>query len=197
MIDLDKLLHITRDTQSPAQGKVLISNPLLNDFFFRRSVVLLVDHGDEGSFGVILNKPLDIKLQDITESFSGLDSQVFLGGPVKSDGLFYLHRLGGVIPGSVAITKGLWWGGDTEILEQLMSDPELSINNHVRFYLGYAGWVSGQLEEEMVNKSWVLSDIDPEEVTGAESSNLWIAKVRALGKNFDPWLKFPADPSLN
>ncbi len=197
MIDLDKLLHIKRDKQPPAQGKVLISNPLLNDFFFRRSVVLLVDHGEEGSFGVILNKPLDLKLQDVTTAFSALNTHVYLGGPVKADGMFFLHRLGGLLPGSVGITQGLWWGGDTEILEQILSDPTFAREDHVRFYLGYAGWVTGQLDQEMQNKSWVLADIDPDEVIGKASTDLWTLKVKSLGKEYDPWLRFPADPSLN
>jgi putative transcriptional regulator len=197
MIDLDKLLNIKREKKQPSQGKVLISNPLLSDFFFRKSVVLLVDHGVDGSFGVIINKPLEFRIHEVTTSFTGLKTNVYLGGPVKTDGVFYLHRLGSLIPGSIGISQGLWWGGDPGELEKLLSDPDFSGHEMVRFYLGYSGWVTGQLDEEILNKSWLISDISPEEVIGSNSSGLWDSKVIARGKEFESWLKFPVDPSCN
>jgi putative transcriptional regulator len=197
MIDLDKLLNIKREKKQPAQGKVLISNPFLSDFFFRRSVVLLVDHGEEGSFGVIINKPLDFKINEVTTNFSSFKSHVYLGGPVKTDSVFYLHRLGDLIPGSVGIFNDLYWGGDSVKLEELLGDPSFHGHDLVRFYLGYAGWTGGQLDEEIVGKSWLISDVSPEEVIGSKSEELWSNKVMARGKEYEPWLHFPADPSFN
>lgn len=197
MIDFDKLFNIAPAGVKPSQGKVLISNPLLSDFFFRRSVVLLIDHGEDGAFGLILNKPLDFSIQDVTASFPSSRSGLYLGGPVKTDGIFYIHKLGLLIPESTEIMSGVWWGGNAEVLEELLNEPEMQYHESVRFFLGYSGWTSGQLEEEIENKSWQIADVQPDEIISAAPSDLWDQKVRSLGKHYEPWLKFPADPSFN
>ncbi len=196
-MDLDNILNIKKATIEPTQGKVLISNPFLSDFFFYRSVVLLVDHSEDGSFGLIINKPLEFTLKDFTSQFEDAEKNVFLGGPVKTDGLFYLHTLGDVLSNSQLIFDGLWYGGNTETLNDLINIRGQEIWQQVRFYLGYSGWVTGQLDQEVENKSWVISNIDTEEIMGDHSKDLWQKKVRSLGKSFDPWLKLPADPTYN
>ncbi len=197
MKDLDQILNIKQGGTPPAKGSVLISNPFLSDYFFRRAVVLLIDHGSDGSFGVIINKPMDIRLDQITQTFPKTDSQVYLGGPVKTDGVFYLHSMGDALPGSLEVLNGVYWGGDLETMNYLLqSDPTL-MNRKVRFYLGYAGWTSGQLNEELLNRSWVIAEAYHHEVIGDVGPGLWHEKVKALGKDFEPWLNFPPDPSFN
>ncbi len=197
MMDLDKILNIRQANLPPTRGRVLISNPFLSDYFFKRSVVLLVDHGSEGSFGVIVNKPLDVKLNQITKEFSHSESSVYLGGPVKTEGVFYLHSLGDRIPGSLEVLEGVYWGGDLESLNLIMkAEPDLMPGN-VRFYIGYAGWVSEQLNDELENRSWLVAETHPEEVIGHYGPDLWQQKVQSFGKSFEPWLNFPPDPSFN
>ncbi len=197
MHDLDKILNIRRATLKPSQGKILISNPFLSDYFFRRSVVLLIDHGADGSFGVIINKPLNIRVSELTSAFPSAKSDLFLGGPVKTDGIFFMHTLGSEIPESLLVMDGLYWGGDMQMLDSLLkNDPEYSANK-IRFFLGYSGWVTDQLDNELLNKSWIVADTNPEEIIGVYYTDLWYEKVRALGKPFEPWLNFPPDPSFN
>lgn len=197
MIDLDKILNIKKSTARPTRGRVLISNPFLSDYFFKRAVVLLVDHGEDGSFGVIVNKPLDFSLDEVTSSFKPATSKVFLGGPVKTEGLFYIHTLGDLIPDSLQVMKGLWWGGNLEVLEDMMLSDTASTMQNVRFYMGYSGWVTNQLRGEIQSRSWAIANINPMEIMASDTDNLWNNKVRELGKSYDPWLKLPADPSYN
>jgi len=196
-MDLDKILNIRQPAMLPAKGRVLISNPFLSDYFFRRAVVLLIDHGVDGSFGVIVNKPLDMQLDQITSGIPGNRSGVYLGGPVKTEGVFYMHTLGEVIPGSLEVLSGVYWGGDLEALNVLVeADPE-QMQNRIRFYVGYAGWVTNQLNDELINRSWMVAETTPDEVIGSASQMLWPDKVKELGKPFEPWLNFPPDPSFN
>jgi putative transcriptional regulator len=197
MIDLDKILNIRQAKVKPQKGMVLISNPFLSDYFFRRSVVLLIDHGSDGSFGVIVNKPLNIHINEVTSSFPMAKSGVYLGGPVKTDGIFYMHTLGSAIPGSEEVMEGVYWGGNLQMMEQFIeSNPDQAMDR-IRFFVGYSGWVTDQLQEELINKSWIVEHATPEEVIGNRVSSLWHDKVKALGKPFEPWLNFPPDPSFN
>src|SRR5512137_1275084 len=92
----------------PKQGSILISEPSLRDFYFRQSVVLLAEHNEEGTFGVIINKPIEARLKDIVKGFSGIDLPVYLGGPVKTNSIFFIHTHS-EIDQSLPIMQGLYW----------------------------------------------------------------------------------------
>ena len=123
---------------APKQGIILISEPSLQDFYFKQSVVLLAEHNEEGTFGVIINKPLEAQLTDVVKEFPGFDFPVYLGGPVKTDSIFFVHTKPD-IPGSLKIMKGLFWGGEVKIIRAMMEHGELS-EHDIRFYVGYSGW---------------------------------------------------------
>ena len=95
---------------TPIQGALLISEPFLKDFYFRRSVVLLAEHNDDGSFGLIINKPVEVMLNEIVKDFPYFETKLFIGGPVNTDSLFILHTLGKQIKNSFQIMPGLYWG---------------------------------------------------------------------------------------
>ena len=80
--------------KKPHQGILLISEPSLRDFYFRQSVILLAEHNEEGSFGVIINKPIETRVNEILLNFPEVDMPVYLGGPVKTDSLFFIHTNG-------------------------------------------------------------------------------------------------------
>ena len=96
----------------PKKGRLLISDPFLPDPYFKRSVVLLVEHNEDGSLGFILNKPLEISLSDTELKVNGANHSMFFGGPVQSTDLFYVHSKGIQIDGSTEVKDGLFWGGD-------------------------------------------------------------------------------------
>ena len=113
-----------RQRIKPKQGTILISEPSLRDFFFRQSVILLAEHNEEGTFGLIINKPIEVKLKEIIKGFPAYKLPVYLGGPVKTDSLYYLHTHG-EIEGSLLVMDGLYWGGDLDKIRELMKLKEM------------------------------------------------------------------------
>jgi len=130
----------------PKKGKLLIAEPsLTGDVSFNRSVVLLAEHNDEGSVGFILNKPLNYSMNDLVEEIE-MPFPVFNGGPVEQDNLYFIHKVPDLIPNSVEISDGIYWGGDFEITVTLVNSGKIS-QNDIRFFLGYSGWASLQLDQ--------------------------------------------------
>lgn len=180
----------------PAAGRILISEPLLQDFYFRRSVVLLADHSDEGTFGLILNKPVDVRFNDVIKGFPKFNAPLYLGGPVQTSNLYFVHTLGDQVAGSMKIQEGLYWGGDIEQIKEMITLDQLGPQN-IRFFIGYAGWVSKQLDRELDENSWVVSKASTEQLILSNPENLWREIVKTLGKDFALWANYPPDPLLN
>jgi len=180
----------------PAPGRILISEPLLQDFYFRRSVVLLADHSEEGTFGLILNKPVDVRFNDVIKGFPNFKALLYLGGPVQTSNLYFIHTLGEKVEGSMKILDGLYWGGDLEQIKEMMTLDQLNPSN-IRFFIGYSGWVSKQLDRELDENSWVVSSASTEQLILANPDNLWRDIVKTLGKDFSLWANYPPDPLLN
>lgn len=179
----------------PKQGIILISEPSLRDFYFRQSVVLLAEHNEEGSFGVIINKPIEARIKDIIKGFPGLNMPVFLGGPVKTDSIFFIHTRS-EIAGSIPIMEGLYWGGDINVVKAMMKVREIS-PSEIRFFVGYSGWSPKQLDREISEKSWVLSHTTIPEVINDHPENLWSNYLKSMGEDYAIWANFPADPTFN
>lgn len=186
----------TRKVLKPGSGRILIAAPFLNDFYFGRSVVLLADHGKEGSFGIVMNKPLDLQFNDILQEFPNFTAGVYVGGPVKSDSLFFVHTLGEAIPQSVKIIDGLYWGGDIDEIRSAIVEGRIEARQ-IRFFLGYSGWSPDQLERELEEHSWVVTQATTNELLDAEPAKMWNGLVRSLGKNYSDWVNYPIDPRMN
>jgi len=187
-------LHINK--LKPSQGKVLISEPFLDDDYFRRTVVLLVEHNENGSFGLILNKPMEVKLNEAITGFPEFNSSLHFGGPVNKDQLFYLHTHGELIEDSVGIKKGLYWGGDFDRAKALIKQKKVK-ENSIRFFAGYSGWEPGQLEDEMKAKSWIVCNASVKDIMSVNTSSLWRDVLKKMGKEYAILSNFPEDPSLN
>ena len=179
----------------PEQGIILISEPSLQDYYFRQSVVLLAEHNREGTFGVIINKPIQMKLSEVFDDLVDFDTQMYLGGPVKTDSIFFIHRMEGV-EGSLKIMQGLYWGGDIQTIKSYMRSG-LVTEEQIRFFVGYSGWSPKQLDREISEHTWVLSHTSPGEVIGTDTSGLWSDYIKHMGKDYAIWANFPADPNLN
>lgn len=180
----------------PKKGRVLIAEPFMNDFYFKRSVVLLTEHNKSGSFGFILNKPLDITVNDALENFPKFDAPVYMGGPVQSDSLFYVHSQGNLIEDSMPIKNNLYWSGDFEQLKQLISDQQI-FPHEIKFFIGYSGWDGEQLAQEIEDESWIISDINIKNITQFNNENLWKDVLQKMGPKYSLLSNFPEDPSLN
>jgi putative transcriptional regulator len=196
MTDINDILRIKTNNLKPAKGKILISEPFLIDYYFKRSVVLLAEHSEEGTFGLILNKPVDIKISDIIEKFPDLDTPVYLGGPVKTDNIYFIHSKGEQINGSMEIIPGIYWGGEIEIVKELIALGKVS-SSEIKFFVGYSGWVSRQLEAELEKNSWLVSDIKANDIMAIQTVDLWNTVVENMGSDYSYWNNFPSDPVLN
>ncbi len=187
---------MTRNKLQPAPGRLLISEPSLQDVFFKKSVVLLAEHNEEGSFGLIINKPVNVRLPEVVKDLQDFNVRLFLGGPVKTDSLFFIHTLGEMVKGSLKILPGIYWGGDLDQVRDLMKSGQLSENN-IRFFIGYAGWASEQLDEEMKINSWVVAETNENQIITEDPEHLWQKLMKAMGQDYEIWANFPSDPSLN
>ena len=181
----------------PTKGRLLLSEPFLQDEYFSRSVILLCEHNDEGSFGFVLNNYLDIDLYEVSTNFPNIPAKVSLGGPVKNQNLYFIHTLGNLIPDSTLICDTIYLGGDFEVLsKKLLDNP--SLLEHVRFFLGYSGWNHGQLKEELTEKSWlVLDKFDTKEVMDTSYLDIWKDLMSQQGGKYKMMAEFPLDPRLN
>ncbi|MCB0529514.1 MAG: YqgE/AlgH family protein [Saprospiraceae bacterium] len=153
-------------------GQLLLAEPFMQDPYFRRAVVLLCEHHDEGSIGFILNKSIEMGVNDLMSDFPKFDAEVFYGGPVQTDTLHYVHNFGEQLEESVKVSDGVWWGGDFDKLKFLISS-ELVQPENIRFFVGYSGWSGGQLEEEMEYGSWVAAPMDANYIFKLPPARLW------------------------
>ena len=181
----------------PKKGKLLIAEPTLTgDVSFNRSVVLLAEHGEHGSVGFILNKPLDYTVSDLVTEIE-IPFQVFNGGPVEQDNLYFIHKVPHLIANSIEISDGIYWGGDFENLINLINKGVIS-EEDIRFFLGYSGWSSLQLELELTSKSWIVVANDYQsEIIHKSSDAFWKEKMMELGGDYLLWSNSPENPSLN
>ena len=182
--------------KKPAQGSLLISEPFMNDNYFKRTVVLLSEHDEKGSVGFILNKLTDICLNKAVEDFPDFDAPLFFGGPVDTDMLFYIHTLGDKLQGARKIAGNIYWGGDYEQLK-FLADTKQIRPNEVRFYAGYAGWMPKQLDNELKEKSWLISGSSIDFAFRSNTSSLWSDVLKSMGSEFAILANFPENPNLN
>jgi len=180
---------------APEKGRIIISEPLLSGNFFGRSTVLLVEHSPNGSVGFILNKPLEAKINELFIMPTGYIPQLFVGGPVGGDSLFYIHTLGEQIEGSSHVKDELYWGGDFEALKLAIASGNIG-PGQVKFFVGYSGWSAGQLENEIAENSWLVTDADTSLVMNSDR-NFWNESVRNAGGHYETWQNFPEDPNSN
>lgn len=180
----------------PKKGRLLISKPYLHDPYFKRSVVLLTEHSKEGSVGFILNKEVDINIDEAIEEFPDFESKLYLGGPVQKDSLYYIHTIGDTISDSVEINKGIYWGGNFEVLKVLIESRKIK-KSELKFFMGYSGWSADQLANELKNDSWLVADINKVDIINTEPEDLWPDIIRGMGKEYAVLANFPEHPSLN
>jgi putative transcriptional regulator len=180
----------------PAKGRLLVSEPYLADPYFRRTVVLLCEHNDEGSFGFVLNRHMDMGVNDLMENMPYINARVSIGGPVQSGNLYYLHTLGAHLENSIEVVDGVHMGGDYEQLRSILTtDPKLT--RHVRFFVGYSGWSEDQLDRELADRAWLIAHADKKRIMFTGKRDLWADTLRAMGREFAPLANFPEDPTLN
>jgi putative transcriptional regulator len=178
------------------KGKLLIAEPaILNDSAFNRAIVLLTEHTSNNSVGFIINRPLNYTVNDLLPDIN-CSFPIYQGGPVEQDNLYFVHKIPELIPESIEVANGIFWGGNFESLKDLLNSNILNTSD-IRFFLGYSGWSKNQLEDEMNQNSWFIGENDFENVFSMNDKNLWKNKLLQKGGNYKLWANAPSDFNLN
>jgi putative transcriptional regulator len=178
------------------KGKILLSEPFMADPNFKRTAVLVCEHDEEGSVGFIMNKPLNMRIDEIIEDFPEFDAEVGLGGPVQTDTIHYVHNVGDLLEGSMKVMDGVYWGGDFDKLKFLIAQQLIQPHN-IRFFVGYSGWSEGQLDDEMETGSWVIADMDANYLFKSNPENLWKQVMYNKGNTYTVIAQMPDSVSWN
>ena len=185
-----------RNKLKPEKGRLLISEPYLPDPNFERTIILLCENNEEGSFGFVLNKPSLANVSEVMDDIKEYDTPALVGGPVQQDTLHYIHRYPS-LEDSVEITKGVFWGGNFEKLLFLLETKQME-HKDIKFFLGYSGWTAGQLEEELEQDSWIVSDhVSEALVFDTEPEAMWKKTLTVMGGKYSVFSNYPKDPRLN
>ncbi|MDY0217343.1 MAG: YqgE/AlgH family protein [Bacteroidales bacterium] len=193
---IQNMLRVKPSKLSPMAGRLLIAEPFMFDMYFRRTVVLLIDHSEEGSFGVVLNKPTFIKIKDVVDSFPDVDYPLYSGGPVDINNVYFLHRLSKIISDGSPVKDDVSWGGNKKEIIQIL-ESNFFDDSQLRVFMGYSSWEPGQLDTELKQKAWVVADFNPEIMFKTEPTKLWHTIVESMGKEYAFWKNLPVNPALN
>ena len=195
------IFNLLDDQPMPARGSLLVAKPTVQDFMFNRTVIAVVDHDSEnGTMGLIANKLSGFMVHDVLPDVASLDLEIplYVGGPVHTDMLFFLHTLGEqVIPESLKIGRGLYFGGDYEAMKQYLAEGN-PVEGKVKFIIGYSGWEAKQLEGEIERHDWaVLKQMTPAEVLADQEEEMWRQAVARFGDKYRLWQNWPRDVHQN
>lgn len=179
------------------KGYLLIAEPsIIGDLSFNRSVILLADHNEDGSVGFIINKPLKYTIKDLIPEIDA-KFKIYNGGPVEQDNLYFIHNIPELIPNSIEISNGIYWGGDFESTKRLINSGQIKKDN-IRFFLGYTGWDEQQLEKEMEASTWIIARNNYEnKIISKSAADFWKEQIMEIGGEYLIWSNAPENPYLN
>ena len=179
------------------KGNLLVADPkMFQDYNFRRSVIVLVDHNNDGTVGFVLNKQHEFSSQDILPEIN-CNLPIYRGGPVDTESLYFIHNQPKKIPNSLKIKDNLFWGGDFSVVIKLINS-KLIDSHQIKFFLGYSGWAYQQLDCELDESSWVLVNkkLETNDIF-TNPENIWRDKIFELGGKYLMWLNAPENPNHN
>ncbi len=198
------IFNIETVKRPPFAGALLVAQPFLDESYFNHAVAAIVQYSpQDGALGMVLNNLTAYRMPDILPSVVRNDFTesipVFLGGPVGTDRLFYIHTLGpDIIAGSAEFAPGLYAGGDfNDVLNYINSG--YPVDGCIRFMIGYCGWSSGQLESELDENSWAVADmLSPADAVLRDADDAyWHKVVSRMGAHYRNWQYFPQNTQSN
>lgn len=180
-----------------SQGSLLLSEPFMLDPTFERSVVLLCEHDQNGTLGFVVNNQSHIILSDLIDGLDSPHFPIYLGGPVESSSLFFIHRAYEKLQSGTPITEDIYFGDDFEKLVFLIRE-NLITEDEIKFFLGYSGWAENQLDKEIEQNSWLVhQSYDTSLIFIGDGENLWKQALINLGPKYAHIANFPKTPNLN
>lgn len=178
------------------RGNFLISYPFLEDDYFFRSVICMMEHNNEGSFGLIINKKMPYKIGEVVPVLSHLDNALYMGGPVDTQSLFFLHPYKD-LKDTMSVGENIYLNGDLHELKDML-ELDFAEPQAIRFYLGYSGWSVGQLADELKEKSWLIGNFDTSIIFDtADDDIIWRKAIEQLGDAYSDIAHYPIDPHMN
>jgi putative transcriptional regulator len=170
------------------RGRLLIASPALPDWF-RRTVILIVEHAEEGAFGLVLNRPSETTVGEAVPDLAALAgpaAPVFIGGPVQPDGVVALGEFRDLERSAKPVI------GDVGLVDLEHPPPDIG---RMRLFAGHSGWGEGQLDGEIEAEAWIVAEPEPDDPFGY--GDLWAEALRRQGGSYELLARMPADPSLN
>jgi putative transcriptional regulator len=177
-------------------GSLLISDPFLQDPHFARTVVLICEHQPAGSFGLVVNQPMEVMLNDLVPAASDMNMPVYSGGPVAADTLHFIHKRPDLLEESVFLQKDIGWCGNFFQIIHLLRSGDLD-RSEILFFLGYSGWGEGQLDQELKEKTWITSEATSPLLFQVSPGRRWQYSLNQLGGDYAQMANYPIDPQLN
>lgn len=178
------------------KGTLLISSPDSEMGLFFRSVLLICEHSPNGSFGLVINKRLELELPEEIVNIHNLSNpnvNILAGGPVQTNQLMLLHTNGDVA-NTLDICEGVYLGGDLQFLQDALAHEH---GPAIDLCFGYAGWGAGQLEREFLDGGWFLTPASQRVVFHISPEKMWSTLLREMGGRYASLSMIPEDLSVN
>jgi len=179
------------------KGTLMIATPEINTGIFFRGVVLICEHNPKGSFGIVINKPLEVELpEEILDVHSIANPRAHLraGGPIQTNQMMLLHNSDKIAKQTLTICDGVFLGGDLQFLQDTISDPQ---GPSIYLCFGYVGWGGGQLEREFLDGGWFIHKATAKHIFETPGDKLWQTLLREMGGKYTTLSMIPEDLSWN
>ena len=179
------------------KGIFLIASPELESGLFFRGVILICEHNMNGSFGILINKPLDLELPEEMINLNNIVNPhvgIRASGPVQTNQMMLLHTQKERAQQTLEICDGVYLGGDLQFLQEILADES---GPYIQLCFGYAGWTGGQLEREFLDGSWFIHPATAEYIFKTPHDKLWRSLLRDMGGKYATLSMIPDDLSVN
>lgn len=179
------------------KGTFLIATPDIDMGQFFRSVILICEHNPNGSFGLVINKSLDLELPEEIMNTNNLTNphvSIRAGGPVQTNQMMLLHTSDGIPTQTLQICDGVYLGGDLQFLQETVTNEH---GPHINLCFGYAGWGAGQLEREFLDGSWFLHRATARHIFDLNTDRIWPTLLKEMGGRYAPMSAIPEDLTVN
>jgi len=187
---MESYTHLTK-------GSFLIASPNIDAGIYFRSVIIVCEHSLAGSFGLIINKRLDVDLpEEILSSRQSTNPnvQIRAGGPIQPNQMMLLHSSDHIPEQTLKLCEGVFLGGDLQFLQEVLSDTS---GPAVRLCFGYCGWAEGQLEGEFLSGNWFLHPASAKHIFETPAEKVWQTLLREMGGKYATLSMIPEDLRLN
>ena len=178
-----------------SNGKFLISEPMLQDISFQKSVIFICHHDEDESIGYVINKGCKQGLGNVVNDLNNIFFPLYIGGPVAQDSLHFIHTMPQLLGGDV-VDKEIYWGGDLETAIEQMKVGKITAAN-CKFFLGYSGWSKGQLQSELDLNAWLVANASTPLLFEDREELIWKLTIEGLGAKYKPLLHVPLHAEFN